>query len=332
MQVRLIDPLGEVRYDLYRAAEQGALRLALPLAVNDPAGQWKITVKELLGLSEGSGTFTYRPAAVCGAAAGATRRALLFAPDWKNIYDLFQSHKTFTIVKGTGDDVAAAADRLVKILEPYDVRCTVVDAAGVKTRELTKDEAKTWTSYGGGAGGPLNNGYDLAGPAILIGNAKNNPLVAVVAQPGKWHPQMPSLMPLEPSDVVPGRGRGMIGWHLYPLGRRLETVTLLANDAAGLSEAVGTLLEIVAGLEPLTQAALPMRSSIAPAATALRETGRGGRRLARRIARPRRDDPRRGRPVGRRQPGRHGEHDRRRRQDRRAEARPGAHGRQACAG
>ena len=38
MQVRVTDPLGRVRYDLYRACEQGVLQLALPLAANDPAG------------------------------------------------------------------------------------------------------------------------------------------------------------------------------------------------------------------------------------------------------------------------------------------------------
>jgi hypothetical protein len=265
MQIRLTDPLGEVRYDLYRASDQGLLKLALPLAANDPAGQWKVTVKELLNNSESSNTFIYRPAAVCGAAAGAVPRAMLFLPDRNTIYDLFQSHKAFTIVKGAGEDVAAAAKRLAQILEPYDVHCTIVDASAVKTRELSQAEARTWTSYGGGAGGPLANGYDLPGPAILIGNSQNNPLVAVVAQAGKWHPQLPNLMPYLVNDAVPGRGRGMIGWHLYPLGRRLETVTLVANDAQGLSEAVGTLLEIVAGLEPLVPATPPANSRIAAA-------------------------------------------------------------------
>jgi hypothetical protein len=265
VQVRVTDPLGEVRYDVYRATDQGVLKLVLPLAANDPAGPWKVTIKELLGNTEGSNTFVYRPLAVCGAAAGAMPRAMIFQPDRKTIYDLFQSHKAFTIVKGTGEDVAAAAKRLAQVLGPYDVHCTIVDAASVKTRELTKEEARTWTSYGGGAGGPLANGYDLPGPAILVGNAKNNPLVAVVAQAGKWHPNQPSLMPYEVNESIPGRAHGMIGWHLYPLGRRLETVTLLADDAAGLNEAVGTLVEIVAGLEPLLPAAPPVRNSIAPA-------------------------------------------------------------------
>jgi hypothetical protein len=76
-------------------------------------------------------------------------------------------------------------------------------------------------------------------------------------------------MPFEPSEFIPGRGRGMIGWHLYPVGRRLEAVTLLADDAAGLNEAVGTLTEIIAGMEPLLPTAPPASSRIA-AATAPR--------------------------------------------------------------
>jgi hypothetical protein len=269
MRVRVIDPLGEVRYDLYRATDQGVLKLSLPLGVNDPAGTWKVAVQEMLGNTQGESSFTYRPAAVCGAIIGSVPRALLFEPDRKTIYEMFQSHKTFTIVNGEGSDVTAAASRLASVLEPYDVHCTIVEAASVKPRELTAAEKKTWTSYGGGAGGPLANGYDLPGPAILIGNPRNNPLVAVVAQAGKWHPDLPSLMPYRNDDLVPGRGRGMIGWHLYLLGRRLETVTLLANDAQGLNEAVGTLLEIVAGMEPLVPATMPLRSSIKPASTPL---------------------------------------------------------------
>ncbi|MBN2475410.1 MAG: hypothetical protein JXB62_12435 [Pirellulales bacterium] len=183
---------------------------------------------------------------------------------------LFQSHKAFTIVRGSGEEVTVAARCLAESLEPYDVHCTIMEAADVKTRQLTESEKKTWTSYGGGAGDtPLANGFDLPGPAILIGNAQNNPVLAAVAQPKKWHPEMPSLMPYEPDELVPGPGRAMIGWHMYPIGRRLETVSLLANDARGLREAVGTLMEVVAGLQPLTPLAQPSRSNIVAANKAL---------------------------------------------------------------
>ena len=54
LQIRLIDPLGQVRYDLYRATDRGSLKIDLPLAANDPAGQWKLEVRELLSSKESS--------------------------------------------------------------------------------------------------------------------------------------------------------------------------------------------------------------------------------------------------------------------------------------
>ena len=269
MQVTVIDPLGNARYSLYRAAELGLLRLELPLAMNDPAGNWTVSVRDLLAGTEGTAKFAFSPAASGGAVAGEIRRAVMYPADRDAVYSLFQQNHTFTIVKGTGDDVAAAAQRLADSLKPYDVFCTIVDAAAVKVRQLTPAEVKTWTSYGGGAdpnnNSPYANGYDLKDPAILIGNVENNPVMALVAKPKAWHPAMPSLMPYEPSDAMPGPGRGMVAWHMYVLGRRLQSVTLLANDAAGLNEAVGTLFEIVAGLEPLTPNALPATSVIVAA-------------------------------------------------------------------
>ena len=67
MQIRLIDPLGQVRCDLYRATDRGTLKIDLPLAANDPAGQWKLQVRELLSGKEGAATFAYQPAGQCGA-------------------------------------------------------------------------------------------------------------------------------------------------------------------------------------------------------------------------------------------------------------------------
>ena len=50
-----------------------------------------------------------------------------------------------TIVTGTSEYNAAAAGRLQKILVPWGVKCTIVNAADVnKPRSLTEAEAKTW--------------------------------------------------------------------------------------------------------------------------------------------------------------------------------------------
>ena len=145
MQIRVIDPLGAVRYDLYRATTMGSLQFSLPLAANDPPGQWTVTVKELLDDHVGSAQFTYLPAKQCGALAGATRRAVFFGNDRENIFRFIRTQQSVTIVKGTSDYCGAAAERLAAILKPWGVRSTIVAAAEVnKPRRLTADEAKTW--------------------------------------------------------------------------------------------------------------------------------------------------------------------------------------------
>ncbi|MDB5172905.1 MAG: hypothetical protein JWN51_1678, partial [Phycisphaerales bacterium] len=109
MQLRLVDPLGQVRYDLYRATDRGTLRIDLPLAANDPAGEWKITVRELLSGTEGAASFTYKPGNQCAAVAGATQRAVWFGEDRDNAFRLFRMHQDFTVVVGKGEGESAAA-------------------------------------------------------------------------------------------------------------------------------------------------------------------------------------------------------------------------------
>ena len=47
MQVRLIDPLGNVRYDLYRATDRERSRSVCRWAANDPSGQWKVSLPRI---------------------------------------------------------------------------------------------------------------------------------------------------------------------------------------------------------------------------------------------------------------------------------------------
>ena len=48
----------------------GVCKLTVPLAANDPAGKWRVIVRELLSDKEAETTFTYRPSKQCGALAG----------------------------------------------------------------------------------------------------------------------------------------------------------------------------------------------------------------------------------------------------------------------
>lgn len=265
MRIRLIDPLGQVRYDLYRATDRGTLRLDLPLAANDPAGDWKIVIHELLSDSEGTSSFAYRPASQCGALAGATERAIYFGKDRDNIYRLFHTHQAATIVRGAGDYNSAAAERIATVLKPWGVECRIITAAEAnKPRNITAEEAATWVGMEGGrvTPGDKNNpsqvGFALQGPAILLGTPEDNPLIKFVLDK-----HMLNYTPDAAS--FPGRGRGYMSWQRDAVSLRQESVTLIAYDAAGMSEAVGSLYEAVAGINPLTRWDLPNLASVAPA-------------------------------------------------------------------
>ena len=175
-----------------------------------------------------------------------------------------------TIVKGAGD-YAAAADRLTTILKPWGVNCTVVNAADMKMRQLDDETLKTWAPPYGGyrfnpkEANPTIVGYDLPGSAILLGTPEDNPLI-------KWmrdQPQGGTLLPYQPKkDSFPGRGRGYISWQRDAIhfdGE--ESVTLIAYDAAGMSEAIGTLYEMTAGLNALTPLTTPDGAALTAATT-----------------------------------------------------------------
>ena len=267
LQVRLTDPLGVTRYDLYRATDQGTLKLSLPLAANDPAGQWKLLVRELLANAEGAATFTYAPPAQCGALAGATHRSVYFGNDRQSIFRFFRAHQDVTIVKGSSDYNSAAAERLVESLKPWNIRCALVNAADVnKPRALSEEEAKTWVGLDFGKANPGRDnppgkvGFDVPGPVILLGTPQDNPLIEFLHKQG--------FLPYTPSADFPGRGRGMMAWQLDGVGIGQESVTLIAYDAAGMAEAVGSLYEAMAGLDPLTPLAVPSTASVAAATKA----------------------------------------------------------------
>jgi hypothetical protein len=59
----------------------------------------------------------------------------------------------------------------------------------------------------------------------------------------------------------------MLAWQRDGVGHGQESITLIAHDTEGLSEAVGTFYEAVAGLDPLTRWALPAAEPIAAART-----------------------------------------------------------------
>ena len=271
LSIRVLDPQRTARYDLYRATKNGVCELSLPLAANDPAGNWTVEVTELLSMTTQQTTFAYQPGAQCGAIAGAVARAVYFGNDREQIFQFFRTQNDVAIIKGSSDYCAPAAERLVEIFKPWGIRCTIIDAADANTaRELPEAARATWASpYGGyrmdpnAKPTPGQVGYAVTQSAILLGTPDDNPIIkAIMMQPYNG-----TLLPYPPNkDTFPGAGRGYLAWQNHVLGfDGQESITCIAYDAQGMNEAIGTLYEAATGLTPLTPLTLPNSTAIVPA-------------------------------------------------------------------
>jgi hypothetical protein len=277
MRIRLIDPLGQVRYDLYRATDRGSLRIDLPLAANDPAGKWTLHVRELLSGKEGAAAFDYRPAGQCAAVAGATHRAVSFGDDADHIFKLFRTHQDFTVIVGAGD-YDAAVQRITETLKPWGIECKLMKAADVKIHIPSEEAARTWSGLGFGRVNLKNPnasqlGFEVRGPSILIGTPDDNAIIKFAEEHGflpyavsaKQDPRKPAKKGPADAHDFPGRGRGYIAWQRDAVSYGAESVTVIGYDPAGIEEAVGSLYEAVAGIDPLTKFALPAPAAVTPA-------------------------------------------------------------------
>ncbi|MBI2190539.1 MAG: hypothetical protein HYU36_00975 [Planctomycetes bacterium] len=271
LEVRVTDPLGVTCYELYRSTRGGSFSASLPLAANDPGGEWTLSVRDLLSDQAGAARFTYRPLAESSAIAGATPRAVLFGNDGQNIFRFARLHHEVTVVSGTSPFLEAAAQRLAAVLQPWGVRCkTLALADAAKPWTLSAEEARTWVGLNytgsgqikpGDGNAPALAGFAVQGPVILLGNSDDHPMIKFLADQ-KFLPYMPDR------NSFPGAGRGLIAWQRDGVGRGQESVTLIAYDAEGISEAVGSFYEAVAGIEPLTRWDRPRSSEIQAATTA----------------------------------------------------------------
>jgi hypothetical protein len=275
LTVMVVDPLGQVRHEFQTASKQGQWRTSLPLAINDPAGDWSLVVRETLAnvpRSEAVAKFKFAPPSQANGWVGSTPRAVSAVNDRENIFRFARLHHDATVVAGASPFHAAAVQRLTKMLEPWGIRCKTMDIAEAsKPRTLTDDEARTWVglAYAGkgsikpGAGNPpVLAGFAVPGPVILLGNPVDNAIIKFLLDE-KFLPYKPD------AATFPGPGRGYLAWQRDGVGRGQESIALIAYDEAGINEAVGSLYEAVAGIEPLTKWNPPEAVSITPASRSL---------------------------------------------------------------
>ena len=148
-----------------------------------------------------------------------------------------------TLVKGTSGFHDAAVKRLKKVLEPWGIECKEMPLAEAsKARVLTAEEAKTWCGLvhagsgqikPGGGNPSLLAGFAVKGPVILLGTPEDNPIIKFLLDQ--------RFLPYKPDASFPGPNRGYMAWQRDGVGRGQDSVTLIANDEAGINEAAAVL-------------------------------------------------------------------------------------------
>ncbi len=264
LRIIVTDPAGRQRHDIYRATAHGVFALSLPIAASACAGVWSVDARELLSGLACTAESAYVPepllerTTVLG--AGAVERALVFEGDRAHIARFTRTFGDVTIVVGASEFDAKAGERLAASLKPWDVACKIVAATEVdRPRVLSAEEARTWVGLtyagsgqikAGDGNSPALVGFAVRGPVILIGNPGDNPLIAHLAKEG--------FLPYTPAPAkLPGPGRGMLAWQRDGIGPGQESITLIAYDAEGMSEAVGSCYEAAAAIDPLVPLAPP---------------------------------------------------------------------------
>ncbi|MCM8803421.1 MAG: hypothetical protein NC827_09000, partial [Candidatus Omnitrophica bacterium] len=264
LKIKVIDPTGYIRYQLYRSTENGNINLALPIGINEPEGKWKIIIEELITGRVSEKEFEYTGIQTSPTVIGRIERAIIFEKDKEKIYRFVRNHRQLTIIKGESNYSNYAAERLKNILSVWDINCSIVNSDEVKVRTLTEEEVKTWVGlvYAGSgqikqedSNNPIYVGFDIkTGVTILIGNPEDNKLIKFLLDYG--------FLPFQPDKNLQGKSRGMISWQYYGVGFERESVCLIAYDKEGMDETIGTFYEIVHGIEPLIPYTYSLKNTI----------------------------------------------------------------------
>ncbi|HYE05979.1 MAG TPA: hypothetical protein VEL07_10730 [Planctomycetota bacterium] len=248
MRIRVVDPTGSLRHDVYRATRLGTIGLGLPLGVNDPAGVWTVSVEETLTGTSSQTTFALTQPTV-SSAIGSHPRAVGLDRDREHVFRFAHQHRSATIVHGSRAADVAAAERARAILARWGVAGTIVAASALTKRTIVGEAAVSWVNGHG-----LDAGWDLPGHAVVIGHPESNPVLARIADAG--------VLPYPISAAMPGPGRGYVAWQRDIIAHGVESITLIGEDERGLSEALGTFADAVAGMRPLTRLIAPEESTV----------------------------------------------------------------------
>ena len=243
LHVTLADPAGAVRYDLDRTARAGEWDELLPLAFNDPAGQWTITVQELLGGHQVVARATLAPPVLLPVAAAPVQKVEWTRPT--EAAAALESARTIAVlVAKTQQDVfKPAVEAALQALGQPGRKVVQVSA-----EDYLAERAKYgWDKFKMGEYHPETKlrpkQYDL----IVCFDTPVLPSKVVAA----------NLLAVKPTATDPGPGRALVQFVAMPVFDTEDGLALQAGDVEGLTLAANALRQA-----PVVVDAPPAKSTV----------------------------------------------------------------------
>jgi len=279
IEITITDPEGKNHLHVYRAARP-LFETAWRVPVNAAAGAWMLRVRELIG-----GTVAEAAVEV----AAAQRPAVVGRLDSRRVWiDEPEKVRGFIEEKPAAGDpeIVIAIDAEQPWVRPHaEALVAALVAKGRAARIAGVSEVvrvvNEWGEIPVLDGGRLwrgtlvDPGVFVDAPVILLGKRYENRLIEALARR--------DVFPEVVSANFPAPGRAVIHWTRRGLSNRFDTVSILANDEAGLAAGVAALPSVAEKTPPreLTRAAfsraaqLVSATALAAAPSPLRDTVSG---------------------------------------------------------
>ncbi|HUW35390.1 MAG TPA: PQQ-binding-like beta-propeller repeat protein, partial [Planctomycetota bacterium] len=224
---------GRERYRLYRTAQGGAWEDEIPVAANDPAGTWQVSVRELISGRQYDGEFEVAGAAPKLAETVLPRPTEILV-DRQAIADFLKAKPELTIALSRDQArLRGLADKLLQ----------AVNGAGAKAKIAWADELVTGNNYRAvWMQDPYRPVYQIKGHLVLLGTARDNFLIRELQESG--------ILLRATSPAYPGPGGFIIELVRSAFYGDDNAILVMAEDDAALAKAADRLLALTGGYDP----------------------------------------------------------------------------------
>jgi len=226
IQVTVRNPKQQVRYSLYRAVKSGYYEEILPLAFNDPPGEWTVEIRELVTGKTVSIKFPFQTVIAREYIEEVKDPVLIFGQ--KEIKRFLKNKEHLSIIIEDNSLFNVANELVQKLKDKIGIQASIKKPEDVIIGDVKSDHMRSF----------INPVYiTLKENMLLLGNPKNNRLIADINQADLFQRYV--------SENYPGHGRAAIFYIYSPFVGGYDAICLIGNSEYEIRMAADSLLKLL---------------------------------------------------------------------------------------